>query len=68
MSCRINLEECIACGACYAVCPTDAITGQDDDNYAIDPKKCNCCKAEHNIPQCKAVCPIEDTITCECDG
>ncbi len=67
MSCRILLEECMACGVCYAVCPTDAITGQDDDIYEIDPDLCNCCETYYEEPQCKAVCPVENEIVCDCD-
>ncbi|MBP7462450.1 MAG: 4Fe-4S binding protein [Candidatus Delongbacteria bacterium] len=49
MAYKIN-EECIACGACLAACPVDAIT--EGDIYTIDPQKCTDCGS------CADVCPV----------
>jgi ferredoxin len=43
-------KDCIACGACQAECPVDAIS--EGDIYVIDPEKCIECGA------CASVCPV----------
>ncbi len=43
-------DECIACGACAAGCPTEAIS--EGDIYKIDPEKCIDCGA------CADTCPV----------
>ncbi len=49
---------CCGCGACAAVCPTDAITISQNaagfDSYAIDPVKCVRCG------KCRSVCPMRE--------
>ncbi len=48
----IDAEQCTACGACAAVCPSEAIAeGVDAD--VIDPEQCNDCDA------CTVECPVE---------
>lgn len=44
-------DSCIACGACVAECPTDAIT--EGSIYVIDPDKCIDCGA------CANACPVD---------
>ena len=44
-------DSCIACGACTAECPVDAIS--EGDIYAIDADKCTDCGA------CASTCPVE---------
>ncbi len=44
-------DECISCGACQSVCPTEAIS-PGDTKYEIDPEKCIDCGA------CVDVCPV----------
>ncbi len=34
-------QECVACGACAASCPSNAIS--EGDIYSIDPKVCTEC-------------------------
>lgn len=51
MAYQIN-ENCIACGACAAECPVEAIS-EGDGKYEIDPEKCIECGA------CAGVCPVE---------
>lgn len=43
-------NECIACGACEAECPVEAISA--GDIYVIDESKCIDCGA------CADVCPV----------
>jgi ferredoxin len=50
-------DECIACDACVAECPVDAIS--EADIYVIDPEKCVECEGHYDSPQCVEVCPVE---------
>ena len=45
-------DDCIACGACAADCPVEAIT-EGDDIYVIDAEKCIDCGA------CHEACPVD---------
>ena len=45
-------DACIACGACAAECPVEAIS-EGDGKYEIDPEVCLDCGA------CAGVCPVE---------
>jgi ferredoxin len=44
-------DECIACGACTAECPVDAIS--EGDIYTIDAGACIDCGA------CASACPVD---------
>jgi ferredoxin len=44
-------EDCVACGACEAECPVEAIS--EGDIYSIDSEKCTDCGA------CVDVCPSD---------
>ncbi|MGI6605521.1 MAG: 4Fe-4S binding protein [Peptococcia bacterium] len=44
-------EECIACGACEAECPAEAIS-EGDGKFVVDPAKCTECGS------CADVCPV----------
>ena len=44
-------DECIACGACAAECPMEAIA-EGEGKFEIDPEKCISCGA------CANVCPV----------
>ena len=44
-------DDCIACGACQAECPVEAIS-EDDGKYVIDAEKCIDCGS------CAATCPV----------
>lgn len=57
MALLIN-DECIACGACPAECPNEAID-EADPIFVIDPQKCTECVGAHDEPQCIAVCPVD---------
>jgi len=43
-------DDCVACGACQAECPVDAIS-EGSDKYQIDASKCTDCGS------CVEVCP-----------
>lgn len=45
-------DECIACGACAAECPTEAIS-EGEGKFEIDAEKCVDCGT------CAGVCPVE---------
>jgi len=51
-------EECIACDACVAVCPNDAIS-QGDPIYIINPNLCTECVGVSAEPQCALLCPVD---------
>lgn len=51
-------DECIACGACEADCPVDAIS-EGDTQFEIDPDKCVECVGYFDSPQCVDVCPVD---------
>lgn len=50
----IITDECMACGACAANCPVEAIA--EGDKYVIDADTCIECGA------CAADCPVEAII------
>ena len=50
MAYRIS-DDCIACGACAAECPVEAIS-EGDDKYVIDEDLCVECGA------CASTCPV----------
>ena len=52
MAYTINLDKCIACGACEGACPVGAITPNAEGKMVIDADKCISCGT------CAAVCPV----------
>lgn len=50
-------EECINCGACEPVCPTEAIT-EGEEIFLINPETCVECIGHFDAPQCVEVCPV----------
>ena len=47
----IEADECIACGACAAECPVNAIS-EGDGKYVIDAATCTECGS------CANICPV----------
>lgn len=37
---EVNCDKCFDCGACYALCPVDAISFQQEYSVVFDEKKC----------------------------
>jgi NAD-dependent dihydropyrimidine dehydrogenase PreA subunit len=37
---KIDSEECIECGACFSLCPVNAITFKEDYSINFDQEKC----------------------------
>lgn len=48
------LDTCVACGACQAECPVDAI--REGDIFVVDADQCIDCGA------CQGVCPTESIV------
>ena len=44
-------DDCVACGACVAECPVEAIS-EGDGKYVINPDLCVECGA------CEGACPV----------
>ena len=53
--------ECISCGDCVPVCPTQSIT-ESKIVFVIDPKTCTECEGEYDEPQCVDICPVDNCI------
>lgn len=47
----VNEDQCVGCGACVGVCPTEAITVSS--TAEVDPSKCIGCG------ECASTCPTE---------
>lgn len=43
---KVNWDKCVQCGACVAICPTDALYIKDRKTMevAFDPEKCIACE------------------------
>jgi ferredoxin len=52
---RFITDDCVACGACEAACPEEAIH-EGDPKYIIDPEACVDCG------ECEEVCPNDAII------
>ena len=47
----VDFEKCINCGACYSLCPVDAISFQEDHLLVFSEEKCISCSL------CVNACP-----------
>ena len=53
--------DCISCGDCEPVCPTNSIK-EGKIVFEIDAKTCTECEGDFADPQCATICPIEGAI------
>lgn len=60
MTLKIIASQCTSCSACEPECPNVAIY-EKNGTFIIDPKKCTECIGHFDVPQCAAVCPVDDT-------
>jgi len=37
---EVDYDKCFDCGACFSLCPVDAISYQEDNSIVFDEKKC----------------------------
>lgn len=56
-------DDCVNCGACESVCPSQGIS-KGPDIFVIDPELCSECVGFHHTQQCARVCPVD---CCEVD-
>lgn len=61
MALYIVADECISCGDCEPVCPTNSIS-EGAIVYEIDKRTCTECVGDFDKPQCVKVCPIDNCI------
>lgn len=54
-------EECIACGACEAECPNEAIS-EAEEIFVIDPDRCTECVGWYESSRCAEICPTEASV------
>lgn len=54
-------EDCIACGACLPVCPTESIS-EGETIYVINAETCVECVGHYDEPQCASVCPVDSIV------
>lgn len=52
----IITNQCIECHRCESVCPTGAIT-RNEQQYQINSERCDDCVGHYAVPQCWAACP-----------
>ena len=57
MALAIDPEECVICNACEPVCPSSAIS-RENNTFVIDPKLCAECEGFFDSSQCVSVCPV----------
>lgn len=58
---EIDRDKCVDCGACIAVCPTEAIRFKDDWTIEVDEEECIRCGA------CVEACPTRALLIRETD-
>ena len=61
MALYIVEAECISCGDCEPICPTQSIKS-GKIVFEIDARTCTECEGDHDEPQCISVCPVDNCI------
>jgi len=61
MALTIVEDECISCGDCVPVCPTDSIK-ETMVAFKIVANTCTECDGESDTPKCVDICPIDNCI------
>jgi ferredoxin len=61
MALYIVEAECISCGDCEPICPTESIKS-GKIVFEIDARTCTECEGDHDEPQCVSVCPVDNCI------
>jgi len=61
MALYIVEAECISCGDCEPICPTQSIKS-GKIVFEIDARTCTECEGDHDEPQCVSVCPVDNCI------
>lgn len=61
MALYINADECISCGDCEPVCPTNSIK-EGLLAFEIDAATCTECEGDFDAPKCVEVCEISNCI------
>jgi DNA-binding transcriptional regulator YiaG len=54
-------KKCIQCDSCIVDCPVGAISIVDEQ-YWIDPTKCNDCEGYYDSPLCLISCPVDSPV------
>lgn len=58
---NIITEDCVNCGACEPMCPSNGIS-RGADVYLIDPERCSECVGFYHTQQCARVCPVDASV------
>jgi NAD-dependent dihydropyrimidine dehydrogenase PreA subunit len=53
---EVNSEKCIHCGACYSICPVDAINFREDYAVVFDADRCVSCGLCVDTCPARAIC------------
>lgn len=57
MAMKIDMDSCLACGACEDECPNGAVSSKGG-NFTIKQALCTEC-SDRGEPSCVAVCPSD---------
>lgn len=61
MALYIDEAECISCGDCEPVCPTNSVS-EGPFVFEINAHTCNECEDDFDSPECLRACPIDNCI------
>lgn len=55
MKINIDVDACVGCGSCVALCPEVFQLGEDEKAYVVDVGKCSTCDCDAAAD----ICPVE---------